>query len=422
MNLLRQYLEPLSKVVDSRIRRLTGTTAKIYVISLVTIPISTRLFGPEHFGILNTYVAILCVLLIPSMLKLEGAVAISRSLVGATFLARTSFAILCVYCLILVAGAAVLTYFDFGLAAEILQVIPFLPLGVFGAGMITLNAAFHTASDKAEEVNSLQYYQLLTTLIGQVVFGLMGLTKYGLLMADVIGRNVRTYWMSNCILAYELFGPVLTWKAIKAELAKHWRFPAFVMTGNLSRYTLSYAIPIVVFHAYSAEAAGYLAVAQRLTGLPRTVVGSAFNATLTSDWRSGHLLPGFLDNYRRISRLLLVILGVMIIAIAATMLTAAPLILGESWEDVGIIVCMLGGFYYLDAHLFSLTASLQVRGLQYVGLFSDVGCALAQLGCLIYASRMGFDFLSAVALVGATGAATLLVSEIAQYYALRRSL
>lgn len=409
-------------MVDARIRRLTGTTAKIYGISLITIPISTRLFGPEQFGILNTFVAILCVLLIPAMLKLEVAVGISRSLVGASSLARTAFAILCTYCAILSLGAAILSYVEIGLAAEIVQVIPFLPVGVFGAGMIALNSAFLTASDKAEEVNSLQYNQLLTTLVGQVVFGLVGFTKYGLLLADVIGRNVRTLWMSNCIVAYEIFGPVLSWKSVKGELAKHWRFPAFVMTGNLSRYTLSYAIPIVVFHAYGAEAAGYLAVAQRLTGLPRTVVGTAFNATLTTDWREGHLQSGFLEKYRRISRLLLVILGIMIVGIAAVMMVAAPFILGESWGDVGIIVCLLGGYYYLDAHLFSLTASLQLRGLQYVGLFSDVGSAVAQLACLIFAFQMDFDFLSAVALVGAVGTATLLLSEIVQYHALKRSL
>ena len=411
-----------SALIDERIRKLTGTTLKIYVISLITIPISTRLFGPDQFGVLNTFVAILCVLLIPAMLKLEVAVSISSSLIGASSLARTAFFSLTIYCGILSVAAIVFSVYDIGFSDEITTVIPLLPIGVFGAGLISLNAAFLTSMDRAQEINKLQYNQLVVTLANQIVFGVLGLTKYGLLLADVIGRNVRTLWMFNCLIAYDLYGPILSWQAIKREVSNHWRFPAFVMTGTLARYSLSYSIPIVVFHTYGAESAGFLAIAQRLAGLPRTLVGGAFNATLTADWRTQHLLDGFLGSYRVTSRLLLIILGVLMIAIAAVMIVATPMILGAAWSDVGVIVSILGGYYFLDAHLYALSAALQLRNLQYVGLISDVLSAIAQLVCLIIAFQMKFEFLSAVALVGAVGAVTLLLAEIFQYQALKRSL
>jgi hypothetical protein len=412
---LKRQIGIASTLFDSRLKQLAYGTLKIYLVGFAIIPLSTRIYGPEAFGVLNTYVSLVCILVIPAMLKIDLAISMCKNSEEASALARIATASLVFYTLglcglILVFGHHVKSSFP-----EIAAALPIIPLGVFGGGVISIVGSLYVSERNIVEANKLQFTQLVTTLFAQVVLGVMGLKTIGLLLSDAIGRNTQLYNLINRLYAAAKYYKPIKHGELTALLIRYRRFPIFIVPGNLGRYAISYSIPIAVFQYYGAESAGVLAVAQRLAGLPRTVFGSAFNLMFTVDWKQGSSVQQLVGIYKSKSRLLLLTLGALCIVIALSLSVGATHLLGAEWGLVGYVVCAITPFYLLDAHLFSVSPLMQLWGRQKLLMVFDVMIATSQLLAVVGSVVFELPFYISVLVLGGLAAFACLIVEIVQY-------
>lgn len=246
------------------------------VVGLAAIPILTRIYGPEHFGVLSIFTALLLIFTPVMTLRYELAVPLPRRdgtamtlmALAATFVALTT-ALLST--LLWFAGPALLTM------ASMEALIPYrwmLAVALASAGFYEVLLIWAVRRRAYPVIARTHLKQSAVGSVAKVALGLLGMKPLGLLAGQVSGAGAGTMALMRMFR-----GDVKRyWRHVSFRRAlfmlRHFRsFPSYRLPSQLLQTCSSQAPLLLTAALYDPETTGQLGLAMMTLALPISLLG-----------------------------------------------------------------------------------------------------------------------------------------------------
>jgi O-antigen/teichoic acid export membrane protein len=381
---------------------LAGGAAGAQAINAAVSPILTRLYGPVEIGQLGLFLAFVQVLTIVTSLRYEQAVVLPEEEGVAARLAVLALGlvpVMSVLAALILAGMIVADVGGYG-SLPILAA-PLAGLGLAGFGTLTVLRYWLIRSHAYRAISEVQIVQSVGRAVGQVGLGLAGGGVLGLLVGDVIGRVLGL----GAILRTAGRAAVAARRAAGASTAAvaraYWRFPVLGAPSSLINATAA-ALPVpLVAASYDLTTAGFLALVQRVLGLPLTVIGAsvgdAMLARIAEHARSDPAAA--LRLFRRLAFGLFLVGVPLAVALALVGPWAFGLIFGEPWRPAGTVAALMAPWLVAALVVSPVSRVAFVYQGQGVKLVYDLLSLGAVVGSIVGGAAAGLDVFEAIGLL-----------------------
>jgi O-antigen/teichoic acid export membrane protein len=245
------------------------------VIMFAFIPIITRLYSPEEFGLYSLFFSITTAIALISSLNYEQAIVLPKSEKDAQALVFLSGGIL----FSVVSITTILTFVFYDLLLEYFQGMEYfiwlLPISVLILGFQQIFDQFSNRKNFYKKMATAKVISSVGTVSTQMssryIFGLNGLV-FGKVFADLLGV---IFLYKHHIKEQTLHLRSMSKKRVIVNARRHDHFPRYQTGTSLINYLAQY-LPIFLFPMlFSPEAAGYYALAFRILMVPTTIMGGS---------------------------------------------------------------------------------------------------------------------------------------------------
>jgi O-antigen/teichoic acid export membrane protein len=356
---------------------LVGGTTIAQGIIVLTSPVLTRLYQPSEVGVYSVAVSILSILIIVSGLRYETAIPLPADDVEAAnvlalsllTIAGTSLACSLV---LWVAGSSLLALFG---ASILGPFVLLLTVGQLGGGVVSALTFWAIRTKNFSAIAATRLTQSGTLSASQVGLGALRFGAPALVLGAVLGsvagssRLARAAWRSH--------GPVfrqVSRRGILAAANRYRRFPIFAAPSSLLN-TVGLQAPLLLIVAlYGTSVGGRYALADRICGLPVTLVAAAVGQVFFAETarlareEPSAMLRLFWSTTRSLARTAIV--PFVLLALAGPFL--AGLVFGESWGEAGLFVAILAPMYFLQLVLSPTGCVLDVLERQDLTLLREI--------------------------------------------------
>lgn len=371
---------------------LVSGTAAGHAITALAMPILSRLYAPEDFGVLAVFTGIVTTIGVAGCLRFDIAIAIPKLAddgIGLLLLSIASATIVTFLTLILI----ILGYDRFSAWIKQPGVDSLKWLIPFGVLAISIWSALQNWQIRKQNFALMAHTRVSQSLTSAGVQGtaaLVGLGPIGLVSGPPAGFLVSTGWFMK-----HTWGDISKWikRGSVSELRKlasdYRRYPLY-STWEAFFNQAAIHLPILLIAASGSTAeAGYLMLAMYVLQLPLGLLGSAIGQVYLSKapeeyWR-GNLAPFTYNLLRNLIKA-----GALpIIGIGALSPILFPLVFGASWDRAGWLVAWMTPWFLLQFLASPISMSLHVIGaqraamaLQFFGLTVRLGMTYLATLCL----------------------------------------
>lgn len=355
------------------------------LVSLLAIPVVTRLYAAEHFGSLQLLISVIATFAAVGSLKYEMAIVLPQDRAESNRATVLSLLVLAAVCGLvtvvqLSVGDEILGFFR----AEALRPWALLvPLGVLLVGLVKVGQYALIAGRRFGSLSRNNVAQVAATQGLSIGWGLWHPSFLGLFLSRMIGSALAVG------LAFRLAPPRLgevTAKELRRVARKYWKFPTVNTVGVLFN-TLALELPVFMLaRFFEAEVVGYYMLTLRLLDQPLQLVGQAVSkvylqAAASAEQTSARTLFAL---YRS-TVLRLAVVG--LVPVAAVLLAAEPLVslvLGAEWAPVARYMELLLLWKYFQFITTPVSTTFSVVNRQEIGVVLMVLSAGLRLGAMLY--------------------------------------
>ena len=256
---------------------LASGTAAAQVLTVASSPILTRIYGPEAFGLLALFTAIMLVATAISTLDYHMAVVLPEEEGDAANLVALS--------MLIVLGISALSFVVVALAGdwfirltsspELRAWLWLLPLGVLFAGSYKVFDYWSTRNQQFRRLSGSRVLQSATTIAVQLVAALGGVFAGGLIFGQVVGQSVASAVLGRQIWtdAGHTLRAHLQFQRARQLALRYARFPKFSAPQHLVFHASQAAIPFFLAFFFSPAVVGFYALAYRILKVPANLLG-----------------------------------------------------------------------------------------------------------------------------------------------------
>ena len=385
---------------------LGGGTVAAQLVTAITAPAITRLYGPDQFGQFGLVAGFLNIAAVTLTLRLEMAIVSSPSeneaaqvaLLGMLILPFST--ILATLVLVLLIAVPVGPYGMLPVGWAVL--IP-IPLGA--VGLLEVLRYWVIRRQDYVPLSQLAIIQGAARSGGQVTLGMLQLGATGLLLGDLIGRlaGVARLMVREFPTIVASAGQP-AWRGARALLGRYRKFPTFSLPSSfVDTLAGMLALPLVGAF-YGLEAAGHYVLVVTVFALPMTVVGRS-----VADVFHGRAAALARDAPERVAPLFLrtaAILAAIALPVGAASLILAPaifpIVFGEEWRTAGYVAAALSPRMVVQLIVSPLSRIVFVYQGQEAKLLFDFAVLALTIGSLTGAHLLGLSFLTALVLLAVT--------------------
>lgn len=402
-----------------------GGTAIGQGLLVAASPILTRLYGPEAFGTLAAYMAIVAVLGGIGSLRYELAIVMADDEEQAAGVVGL--------CLLLVAVTTLLTGVVLGIGSDTVagwvsapRLASSMWLVALGTGVLGVQQVLTAWTSRASGYRALGLAKAgdgATKAVGQVGLGLVSFGSVGLLVGDVLGRVVGTAMLlaGGWRAALRSLGRVRG-STIVALASRYRDFPKWSTPGVLMNSAGLQAPALLLASCWGLEVAGVFALGQRVIAMPMALLGQA-----AAQVHLGHAGRLAREDPRALERQFvratgqLVVLGAVPIGVLAFV---GPwlfgLVFGAEWTEAGVYVRIFAIAFALQFVVAPLSSTLNVLEHQRWQVAWDFGRLVAVVGSLLACARAGLDARTALAVYAVVASVAYVVLHGLGWIAIRR--
>jgi O-antigen/teichoic acid export membrane protein len=275
-----------------------------------------------------------------------------------------------------------------------------VPAGVLAAGMYQALSSWAVRARAYPVLARTRLAQGAGQVGVQLALGFAGVGPVGLLAGDVVGRAGGTGTLASATLpgrAAVLRGTTLA--RLRAVAVRYRRFPQLSSPAALLN-ALGLQLPTLLFVAlYGPSVAGWMALGQRVVGVPMRVVGQALaQVYLGEAARIIREEPARLPVlFNRLARRLAWAGAIPIAAIGLAGPTVFPWFFGEEWREAGWYVLLLAPTVWAQFVVSPLSQTVVLAERQGAQLAVDVLRTVAVVAGVIVPWTMGTSARVAVA-------------------------
>lgn len=391
------------------LRLVSGTTVA-QLITVLSSPIVTRLYGPEAFGLWAIFGSITLVIGVVVCLRYELAIMLPPTDEEAANIFTLSLLFVSLTTLITVP----LVVFGGGLASRLLKapalskVLWAVPVMVFINGVILVFNYWNSRTRHFARLSGARVAASATSTAVQLGAGWSGHAGANSLIASSIaGSGISSAALARQILRDDgaLFRRSVRWRAIREAFARYSKFPAYGTASALLN-SVSWQLPSFLLQYYfSTLVVGLYSVGNQMLRVPLSLVGGAisqvFYQRAAEAHRKGRLAEIVEGAFQR-----LVAFGLFPTVIFAIVGREIFLVvLGSKWGEAGVytqILSLWTFFWFISSPLTSLFSVLER---QEFGLKINAVIFVTRLASLVTGGLLGNARL-AIMLFAGTGVLT----------------
>lgn len=365
---------------------LSGGTAGGQLILFAVSPILSRVFVPESFGIYGVFISTIGVIGSFACLRFELAIPVPTSrrtakyLLSAALLSAVVFALITGMSVFLI--ESVLKRPITG-ETEVPHLAVVLPAGVFSMGLYRSLSKWAVRSQAYKKLGSAKLLKAVYTAVGQLLAGLIGVQRLGLIIGHIIGQAgaaIKLFAGAKQALLrkVERFNTV----RLAATIRRYSDFPLITGPSALANSS-GLELPIILIGSFiGSNVVGWLVMAQRVLSAPVQVVTISL-----AEVHLGHGSEMARRNPKRLRRIMrewvLKAGGVSIVAgfaVAGFLPAAFAVVFGPDWREAGVYATLLLPMIVgqVIAHPFTYTFAMTER--QRIGLAWSIGRLVMTVG------------------------------------------
>lgn len=407
---------------------LAGATAAAQLVTLLAMPLVTRLYTPADIGAVTLFLSFFSVWAALLSLRYESALLVAVDDAESSRLFQ--LASLCVALMSLLACPVLLAGQRYQLLG--LELMPwwtaFLAVPILAAfGLLMLHRAVALRAGLVGPLARATVARSGANAIARVAFGAGGFGAPGLFLAELASALVpmltllaATRRHSTVTRAY-----LASSRELRAVMRKYERFPRFELP-SVAVNQLATALPVPILAAlHGAAAAGWYGLAALLVALPNAQIGKAVGDSFQMEF-SRKVRAGALADARRMFRKVVVGLAVVGIVPYLAIMLLAPLVVvplfGSQWSQVAGIAVVLAPWLYAAFVVSSVSTMLLVIQAQDLKLVYDIAALAANLAVYGVATYAALDLHSTVLAFTLANVACYAIYLAVQFIALERKL
>ncbi|MFD0964608.1 lipopolysaccharide biosynthesis protein [Pseudofulvibacter geojedonensis] len=359
----------------------TGTTIA-QVIPLALSPILTRLYTPNDFGLLATYMSIAAIFSVVITLKYDISIIIAERKEEAISLLIGSLIIACIISLL----TLIIVHFFNG---EIINLLTeedangketlgnwlyFIPFSIFFIG------AFNTVSFWFNR--KLMYKRMATSKVVnttsmsgiQLGGGLLGFTPIGLLIGFVAGRFFAALYLFNRLLGdKEIFFKNIRKDQILFLLKRYKRFPLFTLPAEFINIVANRLPIFVIGKFFGSSVLGNYALMERVLSAPISLIGASvldvFKQKASEDYNKfGNCKNIFIKTFK--SLVLLSIVPTLLLFFLSPIVFG--FIFGKEWTMAGEFAQIISILFFIRFTASPLSYMFNIAEKQHYDMFWQI--------------------------------------------------
>lgn len=324
---------------------ITSGTAFAQFLSILLLPVITRLYSPEQYGVISVYVAILFVISFLGSMNYEMGVPIAESEVKAINVLSLSvvtltFSTVLLYLIFIFIGDQILYLFN----GEVLIDYKYLiPLGTFLVGLYSIFTQWAYREKDFKAISKTKFTQAILQNLVAIGFGLLGKGPIGLIFSRIWGQSAGITTLSfPLIQKKDLLNKIKKQEIIQAA-RRYINFPLYATPRRfLGDITIS--LPVLFLTSlYDFHVVGMYGLANSVIQLPMNLIGSSVSNVFYAE--SASLRSTDPKKVKELSKKLLINLIIVGIIPLITLLFIGSLIFsfvfGSIWSDAGIYASLL---------------------------------------------------------------------------------
>ncbi len=384
-----------------------GGTLTAQIINVVAIPILTRLYSSEEYGVLAVYTSLTTFAAVVSSLSYKHAINLPDD--QATGAHVTVVALLAVLLttaasalVIALVGTQLLAWTHAGSLGALLWLVP---VGILGFGCYEVLAQWAARSKMFGVIARTGLRRSAVQVGTQVAGGAAGVGVAGLVFGQFLGQ-----WSGGLQLAaafrkrHATDLASLTWRRLLELVVRYRRFPLLATPAQAVNAVDSTITPLLLAYYFGASVAGLFALSHRALALPFFVVAysahTVFLPLAAEAARRGELA----ETTARAHRTLLTI-GLPMFAV---MLPSAPplfaVVFGDEWRLAGVFVSWLVVRTCFTVTVHPIASLVFVLERQHVTIIFSSLQLVIRVGAIVWGARQQSPTM-AIALIGlGTGA------------------
>lgn len=396
---LRAKIESLRAATFVRsVGVLVGGTACAQVLTVLALPLITRLYTPTDFSLLAAYVSIVTVIAVVACLRLEIAISIPEHEADAANLLALA---LC-SCSVIAALTGISVWLCSPQVIELIglsslrQHLWLLPLGIWLTSAYSAVQYWFTRKKKFSIVSRTRMAQTAGGIGAQLGLGWMGIGPLGLLLGYAISSGAGLLGLSrNGIRGNFQALRIISWPGMRRILRQYSQYPKY-STWEAFANSAGTQLPILLIATLAiGPEAGYLMLATRAIAAPMGMIGTAVSQVFLSQ-APVELRAGRLDAFilRVIGGLARTGVGILIfIGIVAPGLV--PLVFGHEWQRAGELIAWMTPWFVMQFLVSPVSMSLHVTGKLRVALTLQItGLCLRLGGTIVAVIWLGLSYIA----------------------------
>ena len=376
---------------------LVGGTAIGQLISILALPILTRLYEPKAFSILAVYVSTMSLLTVIACMRFEIAIPLPK-------VDRTAAA-LCVLAIINVLFFSLLTtlfviffpnIFNTLTDNKISQFLWLIPIGVFAIGLYNALQYWSTRNKKFTLISKTRITQSVSgTGVKLGVGFLFGSWTIGLILGQLLAQAAGFLSLGGSLIKndWKIF-KTLRLIHLKAAFKRYDKFPKYSTLEALTNAG-GHHLPIILIAYYAVgPEAGYLMVGMQLMSIPIGLLGSSIaQVYLAEGAKKFHQNELKKFTYNTIYNLAkIAFVPLLLAAIVSPFLV--PYVLGEEWYRTGILISWMFPWFFMQLISSPVSMSLHITGNQKIALLLQVFGFMLRVGSVLFAVKFMSDYIS----------------------------
>lgn len=371
---------------------------------VAAIPILTRLYSPEDFGIFTIYLSVVNILGAIAGLRFSTSLYVVQDRAHALVALKLTLLAVCTTASVVLAAGYLLS----DVIPERLRHLAYLiPVGMAAVGVADAMNCWCLRFNHIRDFGMGRLILPTTMALLQVGFGLARLGGDAMVQAHILSQAVLIAFLCARLLKWDDIRRMTqaSWESVAATARREYKFPLFELPSALAGFAIINLPAIFIGSLFGTAFAGHYGVAARLVTGPVSLIAlplsNVFVAEASKGFDRRHLLGTACG-------LLVVASGLIALPVLGLGFVAPHVVvplLGASWMPTGQIVAALA----LMCAAQSLSTPIQevptLFRRQELRLLVDLVRALLVFAPLLIGAHLGHDPLEVIFVMAAGGAA-----------------
>lgn len=360
-------------------------TVLAQIISVISLPILTRLYSPEEYSILGIFTAIVSILSVVACLRFEIAIPIPKN----QETAKALFYLACLSSTMLMLISYMILYLAYPILQDINIIkqlsiwIWLIPLGAYLASIYSAVQYWNIRQKSFQTISNTRITQSVLSNTSSIIYGAYLGGVGGLIIGQVLNFSGGIFKLGKRAL-YDF--KKIKHTNLKSTFFLYKKFPVFSTIEALAN-TSALQLPIIIIGVFLiGPEVGFLMLSMRILGIPMGLIGTSLSqvylANAPEQNRRGYLYKYTLQIILKISKLA----AIPFILLFVFSPFIFKHILGEEWGKVGIYIMFMTPWYFAQILSSPVSMSLHIINKQNVALFLQVfGFLLRVIGLFLIA-------------------------------------